>query len=485
MFYGKIPRVFGMRAYGRMKKFIKEIFEDFLISSDNGALKKLMAEGHLAPLILSLAICTIFSMLVTAIYNTADTYFVSQLGVSASAAVGVIFSIMAMIQVIGFTLGMGAASCISRAIGASKYREASTFATTAIFFAFSIASILTIVGLCNLRSFVTRLGATQTILPYAMSYASYILLGAPFMASSFAMNAILRSEGHATYALIGIGFGGILNMILDPICIFTIGWGIKGAAIATAFSQFVSFSILLYFFLSKRSIVHVSFKYLKIFTKGTVSLFTLGFPSTLRQGLMTVSCAMLNVAAATYGDTTIAAMSIVTRIVMFLGAAVIGLGQGMSPVIGFNYGLKKFRRVLDAYFTTMKFGFCMTIISFWFVLAFAPEIISIFRADPDIVSVGAFTLRCQLIFILMFPIMVFTNMLAQFLGFALSASFLATLNHGLMFIPAILILPKIFGLLGVEIAQATADSLTLLIYVPFIIYYVRYLKALDKATNET
>lgn len=467
-----------------MRRFVQEIITDFRASSDNETLKKLMAEGSLAPLILSLAICTIFSMLVTAIYNTADTYFVSQLGVSASAAVGVIFSIMAMIQVIGFTIGMGAASCISRAIGAGKYNEASTYATTALFFSFSMALILAIVGLCNLRGFVTYLGATKTILPHAMDYASYILLGAPFMASSFTMNAILRSEGHATYALIGIGFGGILNMILDPICIFTIGWGTKGAAIATAFSQFVSFSILLYFFLSKRSIVHISFKYLKIFSKGTISLFTLGFPSTIRQGFMTASCVMLNVAAAAYGDATIAAMSIVTRIVMFLGSAIIGLGQGMSPVIGFNYGLKKFRRVLDAYFTTMRFGFYMTIVISCLVLIFAPEIIVIFRSDPEVVKVGAFTLRCQLIFILMFPVIIFTNMLAQFLGFAASASFLATLNHGLLFIPAILILPKMFGLLGVEIAQATADSLTLLIYIPFIIHYVRYLQKLEKESNK-
>lgn len=467
-----------------MKKFIREIIEDFKLSGNNEALKKLMAEGSLAPLILSLAICTIFSMLVTAIYNTADTYFVSQLGVSASAAVGVIFSIMAMIQVIGFTMGMGAASCVSRAIGAGEYDKANTFTTTALFLSFSMALLLAIIGLCNLQGFVVYLGSTPTILPYAMDYATYILLGAPFMASSFAMNAILRSEGHATYALVGIGFGGILNMILDPICIFVIGWGTKGAAIATAFSQFVSFSILLYFFLSKRSIVHISPKYIKVFNKGTISLFTLGFPSTLRQGLLTASCAILNIAAATYGDATVAAMSIVTRIVMFLGSAVIGLGQGMCPVIGFNYGLKKFRRVLDAYFTTMKFGFCMTIVSSCLVLAFAPEIISIFRSDPEVVRVGAFTLRCQIVFILLFPIMVFTNMLAQFLGFSASASFLATLNHGLLFIPAILILPKCFGLFGVEIAQATADALSLLIFIPFIIYYVRYLESLERSSGK-
>ncbi len=473
-----------MKALERMRKFIQEIITDFKISSDNDALKKLMAEGSLAPLILSLAGCTIFSMLVTAVYNTADTYFVSQLGVSASAAVGVIFSVMAMIQAIGFTMGMGAASCISRAIGASEYKEANIFASTSFFLSFFLATLLAIIGLCNLQGFVTYLGSTPTILPYAMDYARYILLGAPFMASSFVMNAILRSEGHATYALMGIGLGGILNMILDPICIFAIGWGTKGAAIATAFSQFVSFSILLYFFLCKKSIVHIAPKYLKIFSRKTIYLFTLGFPSTLRQGLMTASCAILNIIAATYGDATIAAMSIVTRIVMFLGSAIIGLGQGMCPVIGFNYGLKKYHRVLEAYFTTMKFGFYMTIVSSCFVLAFAPEIISIFRSDPDVVNVGAFTLRCQVVFILCFPIMVFTNMLAQFLGYATSASFLASLNHGLIFVPVILILPKCFGLLGLEITQAITDTITLLIYIPFIIYYVKYLQSLEKGINK-
>ena len=464
-----------------MKKFIQEVITDFKLSRDNEALKKVMAEGRIAPLILSLAVCTICTMLVSAIYNTADTYFVSQIGVSASAAVGVIFSVMALIQAIGFTLGMGAASTISRAIGAGEYNAASKDATTAIFLAFFLTSIVSVIGLCNLQGLVTYLGSTPTILPYSMAYARYILLGAPFMASSFAMNAILRAEGHATYALVGIGFGGVLNTILDPIFIFTFGLGTSGAAIATAFSQFVSFCILLRFFLTKKSIVHLAFKYLNIFSARTVSLFTLGFPTTIRQGLMTAACAMLNIAAAEFGDATIAAMSIVSRIVMFLGATIIGLGQGMSPVIGFNYGKKKYGRVLASYFTTMKFGFCVTAFTSFLVLTMAPEIISIFRSDPEIVQVGAFALRCQLPFILLFPIMAFTNMLAQFLGFATSASFLATLNQGLLFVPAIIILPRLFGLLGVEIAQATSNVVALAIYIPFAIYYVRHLQSLERS----
>ena len=469
-----------MKVLKLMKKFIQEVIADFKLSSNKETLKHLMAEGAVAPLIFSLAVCSIFSMLIGAIYNASDTYFVSQLGVSASAAVGIVYSLMAIIDTIGATMGLGAACNISRAIGAGEYDRANFFATTAIFLSFLVTSIIAIVVYLKLEAFLFFIGSTPTILPQAIDYAKYILLAAPFMASCLTMNSILRSEGHATFALVGLLIGGLLNMALDPIFVFVLGWGTKGAAIGTAIGEIVSCGIMLQFILTRKSIVQFSFKSLNIFSRKVLSIFTLGLPTVIRHGLLIASSITANKVTVVYGDSAVAAMSIVGRVVLFFGATIIGLGHGMAPVVGFNYGKKQFRRVLDSYFATMKFGFFVTVVTSSIALIFAPEIIAFFNSDPSVVQIGTFTLRCRTIFILLFPIMCFTNTLIQYMGDAKSASFLASLNHGLLFYPAIFILPHFLGLLGVEMAQAVTNICTIMLYIPFIVHYVRYLKTSEK-----
>lgn len=207
-----------------------------------------MTSHPIPSLIINLAISTILSMIVVAAYNTADTYFVSKLGTSATGAVGVVFSVMALLQAIGFTFGTGSASIISRKLGAHDIKTAERTASTAFFLALIFGIIITIFGILFLDEFMLRVGATKTILPYAKDYAKYILLGAPIICTSFVMNNILRAEGKATLAMLGLAAGAVINIVLDPIFIFTLKLGVAGAAIATLISQFISFLLLMSFF---------------------------------------------------------------------------------------------------------------------------------------------------------------------------------------------------------------------------------------------
>ncbi len=299
---------------------------------------KRMTEAPIGPLIISLAIPTILSMLTTALYNTADTYFVSQLGTSASGAVGVVFCLMAIFQATGFTLGMGAGSVISRRLGGGDAASASAYGSASFFCALTLGTCICVLGQIFIDPLMVLLGSTPTILPYARAYARWILLGAPVMCCCFVMNNILRAEGHSAFAMCGLVTGGLLNIVLDPIFIFTFGLGISGAAAATLLSQCVSFTILASFFLRGKSMVGISVKNLPRRAATYCEIVRLGFPSLSRQGLASISTAALNASAGAYGDAAVAAMSIVGRIFMFILSVMIGLGQGFTPVVGFNYG---------------------------------------------------------------------------------------------------------------------------------------------------
>ena len=305
---------------------------------------KMMTETPVPRLIWRLAIPTIISMLVSSIYNTADTFFVSQLGTSAAGAVGVVFSVMAIIQAIGFTIGMGAGNILSRQLGAKEDEEATITASTGFAFALVLSLLLSIFGIAFQKDLMRLLGATETILPYAEAYAEYIFLGCPVMCLSFVMNNYLRAEGKAMYGMIGITIGGVLNIFLDPIFIFTLGFGTAGAAMATALSQLISFCILLSFFLRGKSSVRISLMKVSRDIKLYLKIVLIGLPTLMRQGLASIASVALNVAAAAFGDAAVAAMSITGRIMMFAFSAMLGFGQGFQPVSSFNYGAKRFDR---------------------------------------------------------------------------------------------------------------------------------------------
>ena len=440
-----------------------------------------MTETPIPKLILSLAAPTILSMLITSIYNLADTFFVGQISTSASGAVGVVSSLMAIIQALGFMLGHGAGSIISRSLGSQNTKAATRFASTSFFTALTFGLILAAVGLTTLPHFMMLLGSTETILPHACAYARPILIAAPLMMSSLVMNNILRYEGKASFAMIGLVTGGVLNMVLDPVFIFGFGLGTAGAGIATALSQSISFCILLSMFLRGKTVSQFQ---LSAVTRSPAEFGTIlmtGLPSFGRQGLNSIGGMLLNIAARSYGDAAVAGMSIVSRIFMFIISVAIGTGQGFQPVAGFNYGARKYRRVEKACVFTMCASFCflsVIIAACWFN---AEALIKLFRDDPEVTAIALPAFRYQCFACFLQPVIVAGNMLFQSIGKSGRATFLACCRQGVFFIPLILTLPRMFGLLGIEICQPIADVLTFVVTVPFLFPFLHQLVKTEEA----
>ena len=428
-----------------------------------------MLEEPVPRLVLTLAVPTIISMMVTSIYNMADTYFVSQINTSASGAVGIVFSIMAIIQAVGFTIGMGSGSVASRLLGQGLPDRAAVIASSAVV----CGSLLTLAGLGTLEHFVWILGATETIYPYALQYATYILWGAPVMCLAFTLNNLLRWQGKANRSVIGLGIGGVLNILLDPIFIFGLDLGISGAAIATLLSQCVSASILASFFLRGQSEIRVSIRCVSTAPKIYLTIFKSGMPSFFRQGMASVSAMALNFNAGVYGDAAVAAMAIVTKVFNFLLSAVIGFGQGMQPVVGYNYGAKELGRVRQAVSFSLKFCTVILTVAAAAGAVFAPQIVQFFRNDPAVVAVGTQAFRFQCISLPLAAVLVFANMLFQSLGKSWRASLLALCRQGMFFIPLVYLLPMHFGLLGLEVTQMCSDLIAFLVSAAFLLHYFR------------
>lgn len=445
---------------------------------------KQMTETPVEKLIPRLAIPTIISMLVTSIYNMADTFFVSQIGTSASGAVGIMFSAMAMIQAIGFTLGMGSGNYISRSLGNRDDETSGRAASTAFFTAGVIGLLLAVFGTIFSKPMVYFLGATDTIAPYAQAYARYIMLAAPFMMTSFVMNNILRAQGNALFSMVGITAGGILNMILDPILIFIFHMGISGAAIATMVSQIVSFGILLYQCNVQKGCIRIQIsKFTPTFAMYGEILHA-GLPSFCRQGLASIAVVVLNYAAGPYGDAAIAAMSIVSRFMMFVNSSLIGFGQGFQPVCGFNFGAKRYDRVLKAYWFCVKVAVIM--LSCFGVIAFVfskPIVTAFRREDAQVIEIGTLALRLQLLTMPFQAWVIMVNMLTQSIGYGFRASLVAMGRQGLFLIPSLLILPQSLGVLGLQIAQPVADMLTFVLATVIVTGVLKELKRYVKVDS--
>lgn len=441
-----------------------------------------MTETPVKKLVISLGIPTTISMLVTNIYNMADTFFIGQISTSASGAVGIVFGLMAILQAFGFMYGQGAGSIISRRLGGKDVEQASIYGSTSLFLAIITGIIIATFGLFNLEKMLVFFGSTPTILPYAKSYAIYIIAAGPFIMASFVLNNVLRFEGKASMAMIGLVTGGIINIAFDPILIFGFKMGIAGAGLATAISQFISFCILLSMFVLKKSSVSLSPKYIRIKFAVIWEIVTTGFPSMIRQGLASISTILLNRLAGDYTDACIAAMSIVNRLNFFMFAIGLGMGQGFQPVCGFNYGAKRMDRVKEAFFFTLileeiTLGILATI-----GFIFAPELVHIFRDDPEVVRIGKQALRFSCIALLVQPLCVMSNMTFQATGQKKRATFTAMLRSGLYYIPLLIVFSKKLGETGLILTQPFSDLLTFVTVLPFIIFFIKKLD--DKqATN--
>ena len=423
---------------------------------------RMMTENPIPGLIGRLAVPTIISMLVTSFYNMADTFFVGRIGTSATAAVGVAFPVMAVIQALGFFCGHGSGNSISRKLGAQENDAAGELAATGFFVGMILGLLVLVLGLLFLTPLSRILGSTDTILPYTREYLGIILVGAPWMTAQFVLNNQIRFQGNAFYAMIGVGTGAVLNIILDPILIFGFRMGISGAALATVFSQLISFFLLLagvHF----SGCIPIRLKNVRFHRERLREIAGGGLPSLFRQGLGSVATMTLNIAANPYGDAAIAAMSVVSRIFMFAISALIGFGQGFQPVCGFNYGAKKYGRVREAFWFCVKvstiFLFALSILGF----LLSGHLIGIFRDDPEVIRIGTAAVRFQCATLILNGWIVMNNMMTQTMGKTFYASLLA--RQGLFFIPILLILPRILGLIGIQSAQAAADLFAFLLSV--------------------
>lgn len=395
----------------------------------NDEMKNEMLESPIGGLLFRKALPTIIIQFITVVYNTADTYFVARINTEASAAVGIVFSIMAVIQAIGFGIGMGCGSIISRRLGASKTDEADMYGSSG--------------------------------------------LAASFMCMSFVLNNILRSEGQTSLAMIGMTSGGILNLILDPVFIFTLHMGISGAAIATMLSQIMSTLIMSIIFMTGNSIVKISpFKISrKIETYGLI--LKTGFPTICRQGLASLSSAILNIGAAVYGDGAIAAVSIANKLYMLIRNVILGIGQGYQPIAGYCYGAGKKERVRKLFWLSSISGTVICVLFAILMFIFRVPVITWFRDDNEVIKVGSNMIMYMCMSMPFLAYSTYVNQTYQCLGFSKGATFLACQRQGMCFVPLALILPRLIGVSGIEMLQPAADILTFVISVPFQIWFFR------------
>lgn len=431
------------------------------VTKDANRTYRKMTEEAVAPLVVKLGVPTMLSMLVTALYSTASTYYVSYLGTSAVGAMGVVFALQTIIQAIGIMIGQGCAAQTSRLLGARDYPKANTLASSGLFLSLLFSSVFALCAWAALKTLLSSMGATETILPYARIYAEIILLACPFMAASYTLNNLLRSEGLAIVGMMGLGAGGVLNIAVAPLFIFVFDWGIAGAAWANALCQFISFGILLSHYWRGRGSMHMHCAWISKSLSLYGSIFKNGLPSLTRNLLGAVAASVLNLMAGRYGDAGVAAMSIVGQVMMMTNAFLIGLGQGFQPVLGYNWGAKLFDRVKKALDVTIAMGTGLMVILGLLGFIFAGEIVGFFEVnDPEVMNIGVLALRLQCSVAIIVPVNVIGNMAFQVIGRTAIGTLLAATRQGLFFLPLIMVLPGYIGLLGIQSAQPIAEVLS-------------------------
>lgn len=445
---------------------------------------RMMTETSVEKLVCRMAIPTITSMLVTSFYNIADTFFVGKIGTSATGAVGVVFPLMAVIQAFGFFFGQGSGNYISRKLGEKEPEAAAKMAATGLFSSFIAVALLSALGLFFIEPLCLLLGSTPTILPYAKKYMVFILLGAPFTAASFVLNNQLRLQGKAFYSMVGLSLGACVNIVLDPILIFGLKLGISGAALATMLSQILSFLLLLWG-CGRGGALQIRWRNFSLSPHLYAEMAKAGIAPLLRQGLASVATIALNIAVRPYGDAAVAAMSIVNRVIMFASSMLIGFGQGFQPVCGFNYGAKRYRRVIRAFWFCIRTAFVvMTLLSAISFLA-AHQIVAIFRKDDlEVIAIGAQALRYQSLSLPLWSWIIINNMMMQNIGEFKKSSMLSLARQGLFFLPLVFLLPRRLGILGVQISQPIADVLTFLLALYLSLAVLRRLKQMAKDEEE-
>lgn len=431
-----------------------------------------MTKTPVSRLIVRLGIPTTISMLITNIYNLADTYFVGTLGESPQAATGILFTLQCIIQAVAFMLGHGSGTYVSKALADKNTDEATRYVSTAFFVGAAAGTLLSVTGLIFLEPFMHLLGSTETILPYACDYGMWVLISCPFMVCSLVLNNNLRYEGMAFYSMIGLTTGGILNIFGDWLLIHRLHMGVYGAGLSTAVSQIISFLILLVLYLTKAQST-ISFRAISRRVKDYTNIVKVGFPSLIRQGLTSISNGLLNNLTKPYGDAAIAAMSVVNRFSSLVMCVGLGIGQGFQPVASFNHRAKEYKRVKQGLIFTTVLGFCVVAVLSLGGFLLADRIVYVFQKSDEVVRIGSAALRYATVGLLFLPLSVPVNMLYQSIRRAGVASFLSILRSGATLIPTLLITVHFFGLTGIQISQPIADAITGIICIPFIIHFLK------------
>ena len=431
--------------------------------------KNMMLNEPIHRIIPKMAVPTIVAFLISSIYSLADTYFVSSLGTNATAAVSVNASLDQLIMMCGSMLAMGANSYIARLLGKGDDKKASRVLSTAFFAAFAVGGALLVFGTIFMEPMVRLLGATPTCERYSIDYATYVLMAAPFMACNFVMNQCLRSEGSATFSMIGMGFGGILNCVLDPIFIFDLEMGVAGASLATAISKLVSFSILVFPYVTKRSLLRLSFRNFQPSREIVTEVVTVGSSSMFRNGLAVVAGILLNNLAGGISDSVMAGIGVCTKIMMFPFSIILGFGNGFQPVAGFNWGARRYDRVRESYRFSSRvaiwggavMGLVCILLSDWLIVLFA-------GTDAEMRKIGAFAIITQSIALPIHAWVAIVNMYCVGLGNAGGALVLSTARQGSCFLPILYPATWLLGAWGVGAVQALADVLTLVLAIPIL-----------------
>lgn len=434
--------------------------------------KNMMLEENIVSLIPKMAIPTIIAQLITTVYNLVDTYFVSTLGTNATAAVGVNSSLERTITIIGSLIGAGACSYISRLLGEKKQKHANQVLTTSLLTGLAIGLIFMAFCILFIGDLVQWLGATPESKTYSMQYAQYVLYAAPFMIGSFILNMCLRSEGSATFSMIGIGIGSILNCFLDPLFIYTFNLGVAGASMATAISKILSFFILLYPYLVKTSAVEISLRYFKYIMKDVKEVIAIGSSSFVRSALTVVAAIAINRVAGSFSTAALAALSVANRVMEFPFAILLGFGQGYQPVVGFNWGAKAWHRVKESLTFSCKVSLIGSVVIAIIIGVFASPIVKVFnsQADAEVLRLGILCIQLQCISMPIHAMNSIINMFYAGIGHAGSSLIINTARQGYLFFPVLYITPIVLGINGVSATQAIADFLSLGIVIPFTIH---------------
>ena len=443
-----------------------------------------MLEGNLIKLIPTIALPQVVTMLIDSIYNMTNTYFVSGLGAAATAAVGINDSTMQIIRATALAFGMGAASYISRLLGAGKDLEASQAASTNIFTAMGFIAVISSVFYIFLSPLMTFLGATETVKPYSMEYAKWILLSAPLTGGTVCLSQTLRSEGSTNYAMFGSVSGCVINAFLDPFLIYTLGMGIKGAAIGTGISKMISFTILLLPFITRKTVLTISPRLFSPSKALYSEIARMGLPVALRTGMMTVSSIIINNLASGFGDIALAAVAVANKSMRLVSAAIMGFGQGFQPIAGYCWGAKKYARVKQAFLYTSLIGVVISTVTGTLLGIFAPQVIRLFTDDAGMMDIGLILIRSQSIVLPLHVWVMISSGLFQGTGKAVRAAIMGLSRQIFSLIPCVVILTLVFGLDGLVRAQAAADVVSFCIALGMVISMVVELNRLQKKQAE-